>query len=141
MNLLKFLKTCNFDEFKEWLSDKYIDNCANKFNDDENIKIMIINPSIKYKQLLKDDKEYSYAIPSTINTLIDFYLLIKQEANNVIFSDSDYLFIPVDDYKESEIKETGFTLKDNTKIFLFKNVQDIINTTSDELEVLRHLIT
>lgn len=72
---------------------------------------------------------------------MDLYLLIKQEANNVIFSDSDYLFIPIDESKESELKETGFIIKNSTRIFLFKNVQDIIDTTSDELEALRHLTT
>lgn len=123
INLIDFFKNCSYNTFKKWCKYVSIDNYIPE--DDEETKIMIITP-IDY------EGEYSYSLLER-NSIKELYQYMKEVANDIILSKDEDFSIPSDSF--------DIIIRKNSKLFFYKDHNDIINIEAEELTAFKYLIT
>lgn len=117
--------------FKEFIEDVCIENCYDIINKDENIKVIVVN--------CYGDGEYSFYVIPEVHTLNDFYKYMLSYIYK-IFKES-----PVSNQRKTLIKwkesiDDMFIFDKDTKIYMYNNITQLLNTKDKSLEALRNLM-
>lgn len=112
MKTIDFLKECTFNEFVGWMKDNCLGNSFNNISNNSSFQVIIINP-IYYEE------EYSYFTLGMLK-LENLYNALKKYAYH---------------YDEQE-PNIIFELSENTRLFAYSNINELLNCGVKELEGL-----
>lgn len=115
MGTIEFLRCCTINGFKDWLKDVAIDDSYENIDEDKPFKPIIINN-------LDLEGEYSYFNLDTVANLRELYIILQSYSR----------------FREED--RTVFELDSGTKLFLYSNKDQLLNSTCKEIQPIIQLL-